>query len=87
MQHVHLMCVVANKIDQAEKLQVSAEDGMNFVTEKNALYQETSALTGLRQPLESCAKNTLNWRGKEKRSNGYPEPITTGDTGKPLHCC
>jgi hypothetical protein len=63
---------------------------MNFATENNALYQDTSALTGLRRPLESCAKNTLNWRGeekrrKEKRSNGHPKPIVTGDTVKSLN--
>jgi small GTP-binding protein len=41
-----LVCVVGNKTDRSHERVVSFTDGLNFANENDALYQETSAVTG-----------------------------------------
>jgi small GTP-binding protein len=47
MPESFLVCVVGNKVDLVEERAVTKEDSVNFAIENGALYQETSAVTGM----------------------------------------
>jgi small GTP-binding protein len=46
MRDPFIFCIVGNKTDKSDKRIIKVEDGLKLASENDALYQETSALTG-----------------------------------------
>jgi small GTP-binding protein len=90
MPESFIICVVGNKTDRCDDRVVTFDDGVKFATENDALYQETSAVTGKGIATafgRLCEKYVEQEKGREAMVVPTNVNLEAEKTAEPEKCC